>query len=248
MSQMKDPPGLRWVVILGVVGFVAGFAGPMIFAPDANQGPLVGIFISGPASVALGFLLYVICRLLKLSAQTQWRLLSGTAALGFVVVILAVQPQPVLRGTIYDTKVKACGTPLGNEAEIFEFWRERIAEVTWAAPRLGWQQDMHVMLDRAPGILVSAEVVRENSVFENRKPWNRGSVFAGEWKRTSEVKSFYYSTGSCDEFPEGRNLRGFQNYALNGKIEPPKDWPPRELEQVINASTFSTVPEAFATF
>ena len=41
-------------VILGGVGFVAGFFGPMIFAPDANQGPLLGLFITGPAGVVIG--------------------------------------------------------------------------------------------------------------------------------------------------------------------------------------------------
>jgi hypothetical protein len=41
-------------VILGGVGFVAGFFGPMIFAPDANQGPLLGLFITGPAGVLIG--------------------------------------------------------------------------------------------------------------------------------------------------------------------------------------------------
>lgn len=41
-------------VALGGLGFVAGFFGPMLFAPEANQGPLLGIFITGPAGAALG--------------------------------------------------------------------------------------------------------------------------------------------------------------------------------------------------
>jgi hypothetical protein len=41
-------------VILGGVGFVAGFFGPMIFAPGANQGPMLGLFITGPAGVVIG--------------------------------------------------------------------------------------------------------------------------------------------------------------------------------------------------
>ena len=40
-------------IVLGGLGFAAGFFGPLIFIPDANQGPLLGIFITGP----LGFLL-----------------------------------------------------------------------------------------------------------------------------------------------------------------------------------------------
>jgi len=43
-------------IIVGAIGFVAGFFGPLIIAPDSNQGPLLGIFITGP----LGFLLGLI--------------------------------------------------------------------------------------------------------------------------------------------------------------------------------------------
>jgi hypothetical protein len=48
--------GCLGALILGVLGFVAGFFGPIIFTPEANQGPLLGIFITGPAGAVLGFL------------------------------------------------------------------------------------------------------------------------------------------------------------------------------------------------
>jgi hypothetical protein len=41
-------------VILGGLGFVAGFFGPMILVPQANQGPMLGLFITGPAGVVIG--------------------------------------------------------------------------------------------------------------------------------------------------------------------------------------------------
>jgi hypothetical protein len=53
-------PGLK----LGAVGFAAGFFGPMLLEPDANQGPLLGIFITGPAGFLLG-LVYGIVRVLR---------------------------------------------------------------------------------------------------------------------------------------------------------------------------------------
>jgi hypothetical protein len=39
---------------IGLLGFLAGFLGPLIFAPTANQVPLLGIFITGPSGVLLG--------------------------------------------------------------------------------------------------------------------------------------------------------------------------------------------------
>ena len=39
--------GCLGAVIVGVIGFSIGFIGPIIFTPEANQGPLLGIFITG---------------------------------------------------------------------------------------------------------------------------------------------------------------------------------------------------------
>ena len=51
--------GCRTGLILGAIGFVAGFFGPILLAPDANQGPLLGIFITGPAGAIFGTLIGV---------------------------------------------------------------------------------------------------------------------------------------------------------------------------------------------
>ncbi len=37
-----------------MTGFVVGFFGPMRFQPWANQGPMVGLFLTGPGGVLLG--------------------------------------------------------------------------------------------------------------------------------------------------------------------------------------------------
>ncbi|MBL9116976.1 MAG: hypothetical protein JNJ83_18360 [Verrucomicrobiaceae bacterium] len=43
--------------LLGLIGFTGGFFGPMIFAPESNQGPMLGIFFTGPAGFVLGLLI-----------------------------------------------------------------------------------------------------------------------------------------------------------------------------------------------
>ena len=42
---------------LGGIGFLGGFFGPMLFMPQANQGPLLGIFITGPLGFLIGAVL-----------------------------------------------------------------------------------------------------------------------------------------------------------------------------------------------
>jgi hypothetical protein len=45
---------MRSGCLLGAIGFAGGFFGPMIFMPESNQGPLFGIFFSGPAGFVVG--------------------------------------------------------------------------------------------------------------------------------------------------------------------------------------------------
>jgi len=41
-------------LLVGGIAFAVGFFGPLIWAPDANQGPLLGIFITGPLGFVAG--------------------------------------------------------------------------------------------------------------------------------------------------------------------------------------------------
>ena len=41
-------------ITFGIIGFILGFFGPMLLTPSSNQGPLIGIFLTGPAGILLG--------------------------------------------------------------------------------------------------------------------------------------------------------------------------------------------------
>ena len=47
---------LRGGCLLDAIGFARGFFGTMIFTPEANQGPMLGIFITRPLGFVLGLL------------------------------------------------------------------------------------------------------------------------------------------------------------------------------------------------
>ncbi|CAN5622142.1 hypothetical protein BH23GEM8_BH23GEM8_21720 [soil metagenome] len=47
---------MAWAFLVGALFFSIGFFLPIIFAPDANQGPLLGIFITGPLGFIAGLL------------------------------------------------------------------------------------------------------------------------------------------------------------------------------------------------
>jgi hypothetical protein len=48
----------------GLICFLIGFIGPIIFMPEANQGPLLGIFITGPLGFVLGIILGIIFKII----------------------------------------------------------------------------------------------------------------------------------------------------------------------------------------
>jgi hypothetical protein len=64
LSKAQGPNGARvpsllrsaatGAVLLGGIGFCAGFLGPMVLWPESNQGPLLGIFVTGPLGVVVG--------------------------------------------------------------------------------------------------------------------------------------------------------------------------------------------------
>jgi hypothetical protein len=81
--QTPDPVAqvLRWTMGIGVVCFVAGFAGPILLS-NSNLGPLLGIFVTGP----LGFLVGGVVGALRVANRAA-RLSSRSIA---VVWILAL--------------------------------------------------------------------------------------------------------------------------------------------------------------
>jgi hypothetical protein len=63
--RMKSGPSFLLCLFVGSLGlgflsFLVGFVGPMIFMPASNQGPLIGIFITGPLGFLIGGLVGII--------------------------------------------------------------------------------------------------------------------------------------------------------------------------------------------
>jgi hypothetical protein len=60
---------LSVALIFGGLGLSIGFLGPMLFDLDANQGPMLGIFITGPLGFVLGAIIGYIYWLRKLKNE-----------------------------------------------------------------------------------------------------------------------------------------------------------------------------------
>jgi hypothetical protein len=80
----------------------------MLLAPDANQGPLLGILITGPTGALLGSVLGVAAALAKLSPRSEARALAVTATIVVLATLYFCVPSPRLRATVVDGEVRSC--------------------------------------------------------------------------------------------------------------------------------------------
>lgn len=246
MSEtVQDAPGAAasaglGAMIVGVAGFCAGFFGPILVNPGANQGPLVGIFITGPGGAVLGAGLGAVLGMAGVTRAFQLKVLGAVAAVGTVATLFFALPGPEFRGNILDLTVTGCASPLTMKAEAFEYWEKRIAAANWARTRPGWKEGFEAMAAADPGVVLSVSVYREAGLYENQKPWNRGTFAPGKawW-----VQERYFAPGgTCADWPAGRG----GVFRAVGDPRTSKEWPAEVLPNFLNLQVLSPAPDELA--
>jgi len=234
----------RWPLALGATGFLCGFLGPISLSPDANQGPLLGILITGPGGVLLGIGLGAVATLLPLpDALRRGALLLSCVGLGLVTLYWST-PDPEFRGEIVDGAVRGCRAPGALAETTVHDWQERVAKTPWSHPRPNWQSEVSQKMRADRGLVVDLEVARVRRVYQNRKPWNH-EVFARSWDdKGGEVAQYYAAggSGSCGDY-----LRtGSAAYFPRGGTA--TSWPPVEIPNLLGLQTLAPVPREYERF
>jgi hypothetical protein len=231
-AQAHSAPGVLaaaggGAVLVGGAGFCAGFFGPIVVNPGANQGPLVGIFITGPGGAVLGAVLGGLLGVRGASRQRCGTVLAATAGVLAAATLFFALPEPEFKGNVVELRVESCGSPQALKAEAFEYWDKRIAAAPWAAERPGWRDGFETMLAADPGVVLGVAVTRSTGVYENRKPWNRGTLTGGKawW-----IRNRYFARGSCADWPAGTS--GVFDTAADPRVS--KAWPAEVLPNFLN--------------
>ena len=242
------PPLLLWFLLPGSLGFAAGFFGPLIFSPDSNQGPLLGIFITGPGGALLGLVLGLAVRLLRLPVGLQWWTLLGTCAALVVGTLYLSQPEPRVRGYILEAEFRTCGPPVQALGPAMQRW-EKVLAGTDARP--GWQEDARRSAESDPGVVLELRVVRMIRLREHRKPWNRGRITAEASEAGNAARRYYarYAGGSCENYPLGPTSLHFVAGGSGPPRGGPREWPPtREVASFLGLSTLVPLPDEYRRF
>ena len=236
-------PLLAWPLVLGLAGFTAGFIGPIVFLPDANTGPMIGIFMTGPGGAVLGLLMGAVVKAVGLSDRAAWKVLLGTAVGGWLAIIgfCIAAPAPIPRSAVIEGTVSRCLAPMEMAPDAIQYWESRVAKVTYQAPRPGWKEGVPTILNEDAGAVLEVKITRENPVYEQRKLWNKGELRTAGWRTPVQpVKLFYVrQTGKrCADYPLNEKVR---IYPVD---EASPGWPPATAPQFLNLLLWQPVPEA----
>ncbi len=232
-----------WMLTLGTTGFLFGFFGPLALSPDANQGPLLGLLITGPGGVMAGLLLGTVARALRWSRSAQWRALASCCVLLALATLWFSLPEPRTRGWLLEANVTACRMPEEFSAAALADWDERIAKVTWAAPRAGWKEQAERQFARPDGVVLDLEVSARRAALEGRKPWNRGRISVVPRAGAGDISRVFvrYAGASCAGYPLGPTVLYYEA-AHDPK---PGPWPPDDLPGLLSLVVAEPPPAHF---
>jgi hypothetical protein len=230
---------LRWTIVLGIAGFLPGFIGPMLLAPDANQGPLLGILITGPTGALLGSVLGVAAALAKLSPRSEARALAALAAIVAGVTLYFCVPSPRLRATVVDGEVRSC-VPAGSLRDSTVDRLNRLAAERPVPEQDAWAEKFDKELALKPGVVVGVHVNRDAQLFENQARWNRGVLFARPWRDGEEDERYFAGDGGneCSDYPIGSRSM----FVVTGNIG---IWRPYGIAEMLDLKAAGPLPAEY---
>jgi hypothetical protein len=230
--------------VLGAVGFVSGFAAPLLFH-SGDQGPLLGIFFTGPVGFVLGLAIGAIVTHARLGAATAKAVLAaGALSVGVASFLLSI-PAERYQGDLVDATPIRCRPAADVAPEAVAVWDQRFREhPDWTA-RPGWKENVPRMLAAEPGVVITLQVHRDRQIFGLEKPWRRGQLRAGPWKPVQQPATEYFARaegGTCDGFELGRR----KIYAV--RVGPSPSTPPDVLHSFLGCPLLEEVPAAYTPF
>jgi len=234
---------LVWAITLGAAGFLAGFVGPIIVNPDANQGPLLGIFITGPVGAITGLLLGAVSRLLPVSDAIRRQALVLCTLTLILGTLYAALPGPATLGTVIDAEVADCSPAGALVDQAIRTWEQAIAHAGRAPTSADWREIARSAIADDGAVVLTMHLRRRVTIFEQRKPWNRGRKSAGAWIAVDSSERFYASHAErgCEAYlrREPQLYMPFSNVTYES---PSKSWPTADPAAFLSLMELRPVP------
>lgn len=243
---MKVSISILWALTLGAVGFASGFFGPAFLNPSANQGPLLGIFFTGPISFIAGLVGGNLASKYKLTKLKNFFFL-GFASISIAFVVLAMSlPGPRYVGLIIDGEIKSCVDPGELIPERIDHYLKSMEEIKQnkALARHGWKDDTKRMLEEDKGIVLTLSVYRKIKLYERQKPWNRGKIFTETLNNIVQDENYYarFRGKNCESYKVGKRQ------LFKAEYENTRGFPPKNLSAFLGLYVLEGMPKEYKDY
>lgn len=240
-----------WTLGLGITGFAAGFFGPIILNPDANQGPLLGLFITGPGGAAGGLLLGALFRWTPFGSMSRsvhvrtW--LTACASFGLAILFFCL-PSPKVLSHIIEAEVARCDRASQMAPESLAVWQDAANRATCVTPPADWQSIALRNADHASGVVLTMKVTRRATIYEHRKPWNHGHRTASAWQTVHSSERYYASEfgHDCDHYlsqPTALYMPYVRKTTASSDAH--TVWPPTDVTSFLRLMELGPVPHEY---
>jgi len=232
-------------VLVGAVGLVCGFVGPIYF--DAgNLGPLLGLFMTGPGGFILGIGTAVVLARSEARPEVARRVLGAVAFITAGVTLLLSIPNSRYVGDLLEATPVSCRPAVEAIPDAVVRWEQRFKEHPDWKVRSEWKEQASRMAAAEPAIVLTMQVYRHRRIDELRKPWNRGTIQPQPW----QVGGAHFATeyflrrdgGSCLGFELGVR----QPFAI--QVSSPEGTPPTVLHFFLGLPEVGPVPPQLRLF
>jgi hypothetical protein len=239
---------VRWALVLGGVGFAAGFFGPMVLSPESNLGPLIGILFSGPGGAAIGAIMGTILSVLSVSETRRRRALAAACLLLAICTLYYCLPEPAVRGYVFDARVEACAPPTQELDAAVAQWERAVARVSWAPPAANWKETAIANVQHDPGVVLTLRIQRKRAILRHRQPWDRNRTSAGPWVAVDESKRYYANDqgSACEPYlARQRQIYWPTVDPDSDPTRPAKIWPPTDTLGFMQLQALGPVPPEY---
>jgi hypothetical protein len=203
-----------------------------------EQGPLVGIFVTGPIGFLIGLLagwMFERAKIGELAREGIFVVLVVGTAWGSLVLS---RPGPQIFGTIEEGAIVKCETPMVRLPVALSMWGSTIAANPQLGVRPNWQGEARRTLEDAHGVVVEFVTERRRNVY--RDP--RSSALSAESWIVEEEKAEYFADfagSACSGYPLHRSER---LWAGLPKTPATDEIPPQDPAGVLGLEELDPIP------
>jgi hypothetical protein len=213
--------------------------------PYANQGPLLGMFFTGPLGFCVGRAMGLLAK------RFRWHPAVAALTLGLCCSFLGAsiyascEPDDRWIASLIDGTVMKCSPPIAFADEVLGQWKDSIAINPEKTVAKSWREDVRHTLASASGFVATFRIDRKRELYVGRKDSNYGATYASPWVPKRETVRYFVSADMCPTSDQTKR----RVFLTNWPVWPDKErFPPDDAARLFSFSALQQVPSSYASW